>query len=271
MKKTLALFLTAIVLLAAGCGKSKSSGAPDSASVAAKPAAPSADEAPPSLETPSVLQTLRDGDPANILEVLKLMTADREGWAEGGYGDLIRPLWNLFVRQAGPEADPAAAEIRLRVSNLFNFGDWYPILEDLLLQVADRKTEPAVRQAAAEHLWRFAAREKAGLGPAMPAADRPRVEKTVLALLDESDDALAVTAAQAASALGLKPAGSKMKAILARAGDSAEARSLKYAVAEALFGLDKSEAALAAMRALVAVPGDFSEEAAEFLKKNGAK
>ena len=270
MKKTLTLVMTAIVFLAAGCGKSPSSEATDSAAGTAAAGQP-ADEAPPSLETESVLKTLREGDPANILELLSLMTADREGWAEGGYADLIRPLWNLFVRQAGPDADPAAAEIRLRVSNLFNFGDWYPILEDLLLLAADGKTEPAVRQAAAEHFWRFAGREKANPGSAIPAVDRPRIEKVVTALLDETDDALVVTAAQTASVLGMMPAAPRLRAVLARAGDSAEARSLKYSVAEALYGLDKSEAALAAMRALVAVPGDFSEEAAEFLKKNVTK
>lgn len=270
MRKSLAFIATAALILAFGCGKSPSSEATDSASPSAS-AGQSADEAPPSLETESVLKTLREGDPANILELLSLMTADREGWAEGGYADLIRPLWNLFIRQAGSEADPAAAEIRVRVSNLFNFGDWYGILEDLLLLSADGKTDPAVRQAAAEHFWRFAAREKASPGSAIPAVDRPRIEKTVSELLDEADDALVVTAAQAASALGMKPAAAKLKAILAGAGDSAEARSLRFAVAEALYGLDKSEAALAAMRALAAGPGDFSEEAAEFLKKNAAK
>lgn len=262
MRTSLAFIVTAALILAFGCGKSPS---PDGQGAEA------AGEAPPSLDTPSVLQTLREGDPANILELLSLITVDREGWAEGGYADLIRPLWNLFVRQAGPEADPAAAEIRLRVSNLFNFGDWYPILEDLLLLAADGGTDPAVRQAAAEHFWRFAEREKANPGSAIPAVDRPRIEKTVAALLDEADDALVVTAAQTVSALGLKPAAPKLRAVLARAGDSAEARSLKYAVAEALYGLDKSEPALAAMRALVAVPGDFSEEAAEFLKKSPSK
>jgi hypothetical protein len=265
MKKSLVLLLIVLLASIAACRKSKGPAA-DAAT-----ASPAASEAPPSLETSSVLKTFREGDEADILEVIALMTTDHEGWAAGDYADLIRPLWNLFVRQTGPDADPAAAEIRRRVSNLFNFGSWYPIVEDLLILAVDRNAQPAVREAAAEHFWRFAAKEKAGEGLAIPPADRPRIEKVVLVLLDESDDALVVTAAQTASALGMKPAAPKLKAILARAGDSAEARSLKYSVAEALFGLDKSEAALTVMRALAAGKGDFSEEAAEFLKKNAKK
>jgi hypothetical protein len=269
MKKSLVLLLALVLASAVTCRKAETP-APAVPAASAK-AAPADTEAPPSLETSSVLKTFREGDEADILEVLTLMTADHEGWAAGDYEDLIRPLWNLFVRQAGPDADPAAGEIRRRVSNLFNFGNWYPILEDLLLQAVDRNALPAVREAAAEHFWRFAVKDKAGQGFAIPAADRPRIEKVVEALLDEPDDSLEATAAQTASALGMKAAVPKLMAIAGRGGESAEARSLKFTVAEALFGLGRTEAALGVMNALAAGKGDFSEEAAEFLKKNGNK
>jgi hypothetical protein len=199
------------------------------------------------------------------------MTADRAGWAAGDYEDLIRPLWNLFARQSGPEADPAGDEIQRRVSNLFNFGDWYPLLEDLLIVTVDRGAALAVREAAAEHLWRFAYKAREGKGFVLPEADRPRLEKTVLALLDDPSSALEATAAQTAALLGMRTAVPRLTAIAGQAGEAAEARSLRYTAAEALYDLGQAKASLDAMRVLAAGKGDFSEEAAEFLAKPGAK
>ncbi len=268
MKKILVFSLAVALAGAAACRKPESAAPPDSRS--GESAAP-ADEAPVSLDTPSVLQAIREGDSAVVLEMLALMTADREGWAAGDYADLIRPLWNLFARQSSPEADPAGDEIQRRVSNLFNLGDWTPIIEDLLIVAADRAAQPSVREAAAEHFWRFAVKAKAGQGFAISPADRPRIEKTVLLLLDDPGYALEATAAQAAAALGLKTAAARLKAIAGQPGDAPELRSLKFTAAEALHDLGESAAALKVMRALAAGTGDFSEEAAEFLKAQAAK
>jgi len=218
-----------------------------------------------------VLQAIREGDSAVILEMLAMMTADREGWAAGDYEDLIRPLWNLFARQSSPEADPAGDEIQRRVSNLFNFGDWYPIIEDLLIVAADRNAQPSVREAAAEHFWRFAVKAKAGQGFALPETDRPRIEKTLQALLDDPGYAPEATAAQTAALLGMKSASARLKSIAGQPGDSPELRSLKFSVAEALYDLGEAKTALGVMQALAAGAGDFSEEAADFLKAKAAK
>lgn len=268
MKKILVFSLAIALAGAAACRKPEPAASSDPR--AGETAAP-ADEAPVSLDTPSVLQAIREGDSAVVLEMLSLMTADRDGWAAGDYADLIRPLWNLFARQSSPQADPAGDEIQRRISNLFNLGDWYPIIEDLLIVAADRGAQPSVREAAAEHFWRFAVKAIAGQGFALPEADRPRIEKTVLLLLDDPGYSLEATAAQTAAALGLKAAAARLKAIVGRPGDAAELRSLKFTAAEALYELGESASALKAMQALAAGTGDFSEEAAEFLKAKAAK
>ncbi|MDD8025478.1 MAG: hypothetical protein PHI34_03110 [Acidobacteriota bacterium] len=270
MKKSLVLLLAFVLAASAACRKSGTA-ASDAPEAAASQSDQTAEEAPLSLDTESVMKTIREGDAADILEILALMTADREGWAAGDYEDLIRPLWNLFARQSSPQANDAGDEIQRRVSNLFNFGDWYPILEDLLIVASDRAAQPSVREAAAEHLWRFATKDKAGQGFSIPAADRPRIEKTVRFLLDDPGYALEATAAQTASILGMKSSVTRLKAIAGQAGVSAELRSLKFTVGEALFGLGETGAALGVMQSLAAGSGDFSEEAAEFLKKNGKK
>jgi hypothetical protein len=268
MKQSLVLFLTLALAASSACRKA---GTAASDAAAASTGEQVASEAPLSLDTDSVMKTIREGDSADILEILSRMTADHEGWAAGDYEDLIRPLWNLFARQSSPEADPAGDEIQRRVSNLFNFGDWYPIIEDLLIVSADRTAQPSVREAAAEHLWRFATKARAGAGFVFPAADRPRIEKTVATLLDDPGYALEATAAQTAALLGMKSSAARLKAIVGQAGDSPELRSLKFTVGEALYDLGEGPAALGVMQALAAGKGDFSEEAAEFLKKNGLK
>ncbi len=270
MKKILAVLIAAsLALLASSACREKEAVAPADAP-AGKAAAPS-DEGPVSLDTESVMKPIREGDAGGILELLGRMTADRAGWAAGDFDDILRPLWNLFARQSGTEADPAGEEIQRRVSNLFNFGTWYPLLEDLLVVSGDRTAAPVVREAAAEHFWRFAFKAKAGQGFVLPASDRPRLEKAVLALLEDPSYALEATASQTAALLGMKTAVPRLKAIAGQAGEAAELRSLKYTAAEALYDLGEAKAGLNAMRGLAAGKGDFSEEAAEFLAKRGTK
>lgn len=270
--KTIRLLMTLSLLSVLAVGSACKSGEkPDAgASPAAGVPATAAGALPNLQDKTAVLDILRNGDPADIMELLRALFGDRQGWADGAYDDYYRPLWHLFTRLSAPEAGTANAELLTALHNIFNLGDWYPLLEEFLPLTAAPGTPFAVRLAAAQHLWRFAGMDMSGRGFSILPADRPRIEAAVTGLLGDADTELISTAAVTAQLLGLKTAVPRLKEIITvRTGDTPEARALRFTLGEALFGLGETKAALDAMTALTATPGDFSEEAAEFLKKNG--
>lgn len=272
MMKTIRLLMTLSLLSVLALGPACKSGEKPAAGASPAAGVPAtAVAALPNLQDKTtVLDVLRNGDPADVMELLRALFRDRQGWADGAYDDYYRPLWHLFTRLSAPEAGTANAELQTALHNIFNLGDWYPLLDEFFLLIASQDTPAAVRQAAAQHLWRFAGMDKSGQGFFILPADRPRIEAAVTGLLGDADPELISTAATTAQLLGLKTAVPRLKEIIAaRTGDTTEARALRFTVGEALFGLGETKAALDAMTALASAKGDFSEEAAEFLKKNG--
>jgi hypothetical protein len=234
---------------------------------AAKPAAKS-ESVQPEIDAAAALEAIKNGDQADVQDMLQSLSQDRAGWAAGKFDSLYKPLWELFVKVGGTEAGPANSELRSRLHNVFNFGNWYPLLGEFLAAVKTPGLPAIVRQAAAEHLWRFAGKDKAGQAFAIPAADRSRIEAAVAELLLEKKDLVALsTAVTTASLLQMKSAVPRLKAIISEQPfDNTETRGFRFTLGEALYALGEVGPAVDVMRKLIDSKGDFSEEAAEFLK-----
>ena len=234
---------------------------------AAKPAAKAETAAPP-IEAASALETIQTGDQADIVDLLQSLSKERAGWAAGKFDSLYAPLWSLFVKSAAPDSGPGNSEMRTDLHNIFNFGNWYPLLGEFLAALKTPSLPPAVRQAAAEHLWRFAGKDKEKKNFAIPASDRPRIEAAVAELLLENKDLVILsTAVTPAALLEMKSAAPRLKAIIVEQPfDNTETRAFRYTLGEALFSLGEVGPAVDVMRKLSDNKGDFSEEAADFLK-----
>jgi hypothetical protein len=234
---------------------------------AAKPAAKAEPAAPP-IDAAAALEAITNGDQADIVDALQSLSRERAGWAAGKYDSLYAPLWALFVKSSSAEAGPANSELRTGLHNIFNFGNWYPLLGEFLAALKTPALAPAVRQAAAEHIWRFAGKDKEKKAFSIPAADRPRIEAAVADLLLEKKDLVILsTTVTTAALLEMKSAAPRLKAIIAEQPfDNTETRGFRFALGEALFSLGEVGPAVDVMRKLVDNKGDFSEEAADFLK-----
>ena len=266
-----ALFVVLIILIIAGISCGRQDKAPATPAAASSPAGAQSE---PSLhDRAAVLDVLRNGDQADIQQLLGRLAQDRQGWTDGAYDDLYRPLWNFFVRINAPGTSAPNQELITALSNLFNFGDWYPLLVELLAVIKDPKAAFPVRQAAADHLWRFAGMaQSSGATFSIPPDDRTKIEAAVTDLLKDQDPGLLSTAAMTAARLNMTKAIPRLKEIAAtRRGEGFDTRALRFTIGESLFNLGEKAAALAIMTAMAGSKGDFSEEAAEFIKKNGTK
>jgi hypothetical protein len=234
---------------------------------AAKPAAKAEAAAPP-IDAAAALETLTNGDQADVVDVLQSLSLERAGWAAGKYDSLYAPLWSLFANAAVPEAGPGNSEFRNGLHNIFNFGNWYPLLGEFMAVLKTPAAPAAVRQAAAEHIWRFAGKDKEKKDFAIPASDRPRIEAAVADLLLEKKDLVILsTAVTTAALLEMKSAAPRLKAIITEQPfDNTETRAFRFTLGEALYALGEVGPAVDVMRKLVDNKGDFSEEAADFLK-----
>ena len=234
---------------------------------AAKPAAKAEAPAPP-LEADSALDTIQNGDQADVVDMLQSLSRERAGWSAGKYDSLYAPLWSLFVKSAGPDTGPGNSELRTGLHNIFNFGNWYPLLGEFLAALKTPSLPAAVRQGAAEHLWRFAGEDKEKKNFAIPTSDRPRIEAAVADLLLEKKDLVILsTAVTTAALLEMKSSAPRLKAIIGEQPfDNTETRAFRYTLGEALYSLGEVGPAVDVMRKLVDNKGDFSEEAADFLK-----
>ncbi len=266
MKK--AVFVALIILLVAGISCRRDEKTPAAPAPASSPAVPESDAV--LRDRAAILDILRNGEQADVLELLGRLTQDRQGWSDGAYDDLYRPLWNLFVRTNAPASGTPNQELKTALSNLFNFGDWYPLLIELLAVLKDPQAPLAVRQAAADHLWRFAGMAQSSEEAfSIPPDDRPKIEAAVTDLLKDPDPGLLSTAAMTAARLGMTKAVPRLIEIAAaRKGESFDTRALRFTIGESLFSLGEKGAALAIMTEMAGSKGNFSEEAAEFLKKN---
>jgi hypothetical protein len=234
---------------------------------AAKPAAKAEAAAPP-IDAAAALEAITNGDQADVVDALQSLSRERAGWAAGKYDSLYAPLWALFVKSSAAEAGPANSELRSGLHNIFNFGNWYPLLGEFLTALKTPALPPAVRQAAAEHIWRFAGEDKENKGFSIPASDRPRIQAAVVDLLQEKKDLVILsTAVTTAALLDMKSAAARLKAIVAEQPfGNTETRGFRFTLGEALFALGEVGPAVDVMRKLVDDKGDFSEEAADFLK-----
>lgn len=233
---------------------------------AAKPAAKA--EAVVPLDPAEALETIKNGDQADVVDLLQSLARERSGWAAGKFDALRAPLWALYVQTSAAETGPANTELRTGLNNIFNFGNWYPLLGDFLAALKAPNQPAAVRQAAALHIWRFAGKTKENKGFVLPDADRPRIEAAVMEMLQEKKDlSLLSTAVTTAALLDMKAAVPRLKAIVAEQPfGNTETRGFRFTLGEALFALGQTGPAIDVMRKLVDDKGDFSEEAADFLK-----
>jgi hypothetical protein len=234
---------------------------------AAKPAAKAEAAAPP-IDAAAALETIENGDQADVVDMLQSLSRDRAGWSAGKYDSLYAPLWSLLVKSAAADSGPANSELRTSLHNIFNFGNWYPLLGEFLAALKTPTLPSAARQAAAEHVWRFAGKDKATKEFVIPAADRPRIEAAVADLLLEKKDLVILsTAVTTAALLEMKSAVPRLKAIVGEQPfDNTETRAFRFTLGEALFALGEVGPAVDVMRKLIDNKGDFSEEAADFLK-----
>jgi len=232
-----------------------------------KPAAKAEAAAPP-IDAASALETIQNGDQADVVDLIQSLSKDRAGWSAGKFDTLYTPLWSLYVKSAGPDSGPANSELRTGLQNIFNFGNWYPLLGEFLAALKTPSLPSAARQAAAEHLWRFAGKDKAKKDFAIPAADRHRIEAAVAELLLEKKDLVILsTAVTTAALLDMKSSLPRLKAIIGEQPfDNTETCGFRFTLGEALYALGETGPAVDVMRKLVDGKGDFSEEAADFLK-----
>jgi len=263
MRRTFAVIAIALLTLGISCKPAENAAPVKSSSAAARASVP--------IDPAAVLDVLANGDQADIQDALQTLVPDRAGWASGKYETLCRPLWALFVKISGTETGPANTELRSILHNVFNLGNWYGMLDDFLAALNASGLPAAVREEAAGHLWRFAGKAKAGKGFAIPAADRPKIEAAVTLLLNEKTDlTLLSSAVTTAALLEMKSAVPRLKAIVAEQPfDNTETRSFRFTLGEALYNLSQVGPAVDVMRKLSDSKGDFSEEAAEFLKSKG--
>ena len=269
MNKAGCLVLMALLAIAAAC-RTDPSPAQKSGTEASSQA--SANAAEPVLDRAAMLEIIRNGDPADVLELLNQMVRNRAGWNLGEYEDFYRPLWHLFVRINTPQAGTANLSAVSALQNVFNLGDWRTLLDELAALLQAKDTYLPVKQAAAVHIWRFAGRAKSDPDFELSREERTKMEAVTASLLDDADPELLATALTTAASLGLKSAVPKIKAAVeARTGETTDARSVRFSAAEALFDLGETRSALEIMTALSVTPGDFGDEAAEFLAKNGKK
>ncbi len=234
---------------------------------AAKPTAKAEAAAPP-VDAASALEAIQNGDQADVVDALQSLSKDRAGWSAGKFDALYAPLWSLYVKSASSDSGPANSELRIGLQNIFNFGNWYPLLGEFLAVLKTPSLPSAARQAAAEHLWRFAGKDKAKKDFAIPAADRPRIKAAVAELLLEKKDLVILsTAVTTAALLDMKASLPRLKVIVGEQPfDNTETRGFRFTLGEALYSLGEVGPAVDVMRKLVDNKGDFSEEAADFLK-----
>ncbi len=234
---------------------------------AAKPEAKAEDAAPP-VDAAAALETIQNGDQADVVDLIQSLSKERSGWAAGRFNALYTPLWSLFVKSASSDSGPGNSELRAGLHNIFNLGDWYPLLGEFLADLKTPSSPALVRQAAAEHLWRFAGKDKEKKNFAIPSSDRPRIEAAVAGiLLEKKDLAILSTAVTTAALLDMKSAVPRLKAIIGEQPfDNSESRGFRFTLGEALYDLGEVGPAADVMRKLIDNKGDFSDEAADFLK-----
>jgi len=236
-----------------------------------KPAArtaAAAEAAAPPLDAASALETIRNGDQADVVDLVQSLSKERIGWAAGRFDTLYAPLWSLFVKSASSDSGPGNSELRIGLLNIFNFGNWYPLLGEFLTALKTPSLPAAVRQAAAEHLWRFAGKDKEKKDFAIPASDRPRIEAAVAGILLEKKDLVILsTAVTTAALLNMKASVPRLKAIIGEQPfNNTETCGFRFTLGEALYDLGEVGPAVDVMRKLIDDKGDFSEEAADFRK-----
>jgi len=200
---------------------------------------------------------LASGDKRAILDVLERLSQDFEGWESGLYNELCSRLWELNLQYY--ELDSPSQEdwdIHMRVTSLFNYGDWYTLLSDFIEVLSNPSLPQPVRVDSITHIWRLAYRGK------ITPEDKPRVAETVEKCLGESDPAILSQAVLAASLLEMRETVDRLREI----GETHTNDVLLYNTGVALVEMGEKESGRKILEKVAGMGGFQGEQAKRYLE-----